>query len=62
VDHRDVRSQETNLFHGERESHVLVDRVEDLLVPFLERRATFDVHAVGIPAGQPLFRNAFSDD
>src|SRR6185503_20857569 len=46
VNHRNVRSQETNLFHLERESRVLVDRVEDLLVRRLDHRSSLDVHAV----------------
>ena len=46
VDHRDIRSQKTNLLHVERDRCVLVDRVEDLLVRLLDHRASLDVHAV----------------
>src|SRR5678815_4760458 len=46
VHHRNIWSQEPNLFHCERKVRILVNRVEDTLVRALDRGAALDVHAV----------------
>src|SRR5690242_426522 len=46
MDHRDIRSQKTNLFDFERQRRVLINGVEYPLVPLLDCYTTLDVVAV----------------